>query len=45
MRVIHLTRTFLTRNETFIYSQLSHLPPEKAVVLARDAQNQDRFPA
>jgi len=44
MRVIHLTRTFLLRTETFIYSQLAHLTPEKAIALARDAQNQDRFP-
>lgn len=44
MRVIHLTRTFLLRTETFIYTQLTHLPAEKAVALARDAQHQDRFP-
>lgn len=37
-------RTFLGRTETFIYSQLTHLPPEKAIALARDAQHQDRFP-
>lgn len=44
MRVTHLKRTFLPRTETFIYSQLAHLPPEKAVVLTRDVQRQDRFP-
>jgi colanic acid/amylovoran biosynthesis glycosyltransferase len=44
MRVVHLARTFLHRTETFIYSQLAHLPPEKAVVLVRDLQNQDHFP-
>ena len=44
MRVIHLSRTFLHRTETFIYTQLTHLPPEKAIVLARDWQHQDCFP-
>lgn len=44
MRVMHITRTFLHRTETFIYTQLTHLPPEKALVLACEAQNQDRFP-
>jgi colanic acid/amylovoran biosynthesis glycosyltransferase len=44
MRVIHLKRTFLLRTETFVYSQLAHLPPEEAAVVARDAQHQDHFP-
>jgi colanic acid/amylovoran biosynthesis glycosyltransferase len=44
MRVIHMTRTFLLPTETFIYTQLSHLPPEKALAIAREAQCQDRFP-
>lgn len=44
MRVIHLRRTFLERTETFIYTQITHLPPEKAIVLARDVRHQDRFP-
>ncbi len=44
MRVVHFTRTFLHRTETFIYTQLTHLPPEKAFVLACEAQNQERFP-
>ena len=44
MQVVHLARTFLPRTETFVYSQLAHLPPEKAVALARDAQHQDCFP-
>jgi colanic acid/amylovoran biosynthesis glycosyltransferase len=44
MRVIHLARTFLKRTETFIYTQLSHLPTEKAVALVRNMENQDRFP-
>jgi hypothetical protein len=44
MRVLHLKRTFLLRTETFIYSQLTHLPSEKAEVLARDIQNLERFP-
>ena len=44
MRVIHLKRAFLQPTETFIYTQLTHLPPEKAEVLARDLQDQDRFP-
>lgn len=45
MRVVHLVRTFLYPTETFIYSQLAHLPPERAAVLTRDVQNQDRFPS
>jgi colanic acid/amylovoran biosynthesis glycosyltransferase len=44
MRVIHLRRTYLKRTETFVYTQLTHLPPEKAVVLARDVEQEDRFP-
>jgi colanic acid/amylovoran biosynthesis glycosyltransferase len=44
MRVVHLVRTFLPRTQTFIYSQLTHLPPQKAAVLTRNAQHQDRFP-
>ncbi len=44
MRVVHLVRTYLFRTETFIYSQLAHLPPEKAVVLTRELQHLDRFP-
>ncbi len=44
MRVIHLKRTFLLPTETFVYTQLSHLPEDKAVVLARDAGELDRFP-
>jgi len=43
MRVIHLRRTILPPTETFIYSQLIHLPPEKAVVLTRDVQNLESF--
>lgn len=43
MRVLHLKRTFLLRTETFIYSQLTHLPSEKAEVLARDIQNLEGF--
>jgi colanic acid/amylovoran biosynthesis glycosyltransferase len=44
MRVIHLKRSFLKRTETWIYLILAHLPPEKAVVLTRDVEEQDRFP-
>jgi len=44
MLVGHITRTFLGRTETFIYSQLTNLPPEEAVVLTRYAKNQNRFP-
>jgi len=44
MRVIHLKRTFLRRTETWVYLMLAHLPPEKAVVLTRDVEEQDRFP-
>lgn len=43
MRVLHLSRTFLERTETFIYSQVAHLPPEKAIALTRDLKNLDRF--
>lgn len=43
MRVIHLKRTFLLPTETFVYTQLSQLPREKAIVLARDACELDRF--
>lgn len=44
MRVIHLTRRFLPRTSTFIYTQLTHLPSEKALAMARTAENQDLFP-
>ncbi len=44
MRVVHFTRTFLHRTETFIYTQLTHLPADQALVLACEAQNQERFP-
>jgi colanic acid/amylovoran biosynthesis glycosyltransferase len=44
MRVVHLSRTFLHPTETFVYTQLTHLPPEKAMVVARDGQHLDRFP-
>ena len=42
--MIHLSRTFFGRTETFIHSQMAHLSPEKAIALAREARNQDRFP-
>jgi len=44
MRVIHLKRTFLQRTETWVHLILAHLPPEKAVALTRDVEEQDRFP-
>lgn len=43
MRVVHLKRTFLTRTETFIYSQLVRLQRANTVMLARDLQNMDLF--
>ena len=45
MNVVHLARTFLGRTETFIYSQLAHLSPEKAVALAREARTRIAFQA
>jgi colanic acid/amylovoran biosynthesis glycosyltransferase len=44
MRVVHLIRTFLYRTETFIYTQVTHLPSKNAIVIPRDIQNLDRFP-